>query len=284
MVDSVVGPEAFWRHRRARYLWWSLLGSLAATSLYAWHDPVGGRSGRTVVGYALGGGAAALMLWLAWFGVRKRSYYASGAPLRGWLSAHVYFGLALPFLVLLHCAFRLGWNVHTFAFVLLLLVAISGIAGVVAYGILPDRITHNRGGRRFESLFEEVASLDQEVGAVASQLPDRFSRAAARAIEETRIGGSAWRQLRGRDPHCATARALQEVLAAEKAANPVEPERSRVVQLIELLARKDALLDVVARDVRQRALLELWLWFHVPLSVAALVAVAVHVFVVFYYW
>jgi hypothetical protein len=44
------------------------------------------------------------------------------------------------------------------------------------------------------------------------------------------------------------------------------------------------LLERIRRDVRYQALLSVWLFFHVPLSFAALAAVGVHIFVVFYYW
>jgi hypothetical protein len=60
-------------------------------------------------------------------------------------------------------------------------------------------------------------------------------------------------------------------------------DQDRAKDLELLLRRKVALLAVVRRDVRYRALLDVWLWLHVPLAVATLAAVAVHIFVVFYY-
>jgi len=38
------------------------------------------------------------------------------------------------------------------------------------------------------------------------------------------------------------------------------------------------------RDVQLKAMLEIWLYFHVPLSFALLAALAGHVISVFYYW
>ena len=38
----------------------------------------------------------------------------------------------------LHAAFQVGWNVHTLAYVLMLLVIASGIYGVVNYARLPS--------------------------------------------------------------------------------------------------------------------------------------------------
>ena len=56
-----------------------------------------------------------------------------------------------------------------------------------------------------------------------------------------------------------------------------------LARLLERLAIKQSLLGRVRRDVRLKALLDTWLVIHVPLALATVAAVAVHVFVVFYY-
>ena len=40
----------------------------------------------------------------------------------------------------------------------------------------------------------------------------------------------------------------------------------------------------VARDIQFQALMEIWLYFHVPLSFALLAALTGHILVVFFYW
>jgi hypothetical protein len=262
--------------------WLKASGALVASALalYVAHDPIGGRSGDSAVGYALGVASALLIVWLLWFGVRKRSYASRGGELQGWLSAHVWLGLTLLLLVPLHSAFQFGWNVHTLAYALLVLVVLSGICGVIAYAALPELMTRNRGGRRFDAFLEEIADVDADCRNLAGALPDRVSRAISVAIEETRIGGGMLRQLSGRDPRCGTARALAELRVAEVP----EASREALNRLIELVARKSALLDTVRRDLRHQGLLDLWLLFHVPLSLATLAAVVVHVFSVFWYW
>jgi hypothetical protein len=233
------------------------------------------------VGYGLGGLCALLILWLLWFGVRKRQYFSSGAKLSAWLSGHIYLGTALLILVPLHAAFEFGWNLHTLAYGLMAGVVLTGLVSVFLYGSIPELITRERGGRRLESLFSEIAGIDKGLRGLARSQPDAVSRAVARAIDETRIGGSALRQLSGRDPDCATSWAIR---AIDREPGPAElAEREVRNQILELLVRKRGVLALVRRDVRRRALLNMFLVLHVPLSTATLAAVAAHVLAVFYY-
>ena len=55
-------------------------------------------------------------------------------------------------------------------------------------------------------------------------------------------------------------------------------------KLIDLLSRKKGLATRVARDIQFQSLMEIWLYFHVPLSFALLAALLGHVIVVFFYW
>ena len=55
-------------------------------------------------------------------------------------------------------------------------------------------------------------------------------------------------------------------------------------KLLDLLSRKKALATRVARDIQFQALMEIWLYFHVPLSFALLAALTGHILVVFFYW
>ena len=55
-------------------------------------------------------------------------------------------------------------------------------------------------------------------------------------------------------------------------------------RLIDLISRKRALATRVARDIQLQALMEIWLYFHVPLSLGLLGALTAHVVAVFFYW
>lgn len=273
-------PESFLAYDRYRFVWLALGLSAVAIGAYLFDAPPGGRSGGSWLGYTLGTIAFAAMLWLMWFGVRKRSYDSRGAPLAGWLSAHVYLGLALLVVMPLHSAFELGWNVHTLALVLASLAIATGISGLFFYTRIPTPMTRNRPGQKLAGLLEQVADLDARCRTAAAGLPDFYAQAVEGAIAGTRIGGGLDVLLRGAHSG-ATRDAIGRITTSGDSLPAAAVERRN--QVIEMLTVKERLLQRIARDLRYKALLDLWLILHVPLAFAAVVAVAVHIFLVFYY-
>lgn len=280
----MVGPRSYLAYRNYLFLKISSAVLALAILVYAWHEPVGGPSGGSWLGYTYGGIATAMIAWLMWFGVRKRSYHSDGASLQGWLSAHVYLGVILLLLVPLHAGFQFGMNVHTLAYALMAAVILSGMVGVYFYGALPPVMTRNRPGQKLESLFQQIADIDGECKLQASGLPDHYARAVALSVEETVVGGGLRQQLAGSDPDCGTTRALTQLRGYSHEMDLDAERRAQVRRLLELLALKQAQLARIRRDVRYKALLDLWLVIHVPLSFATVAAVLIHIFVVFYYW
>ena len=267
----------------ARFRWFkaSLVLVAACTLAYLWHDPPLKPYGGTWLGYALGTIGALLILWLSWYGVRKRSYSSQGA-LQGWLSAHVYLGTALIVVVTLHTGFELGWNVHTLAYVLMLLVVASGFYGVFAYLRVPRAMTENLGEDTLPGIVLRLQDLDRELREKALSLPDTLFAVVDRSVAGTRLGGSLRRIVTGRDPQCPTAAAVQ---AWPNAARAYTGEVARLdKEVYALLLEKDQLLRRARRDLRHKALLDLWLYFHVPLAMMLLAALFAHVISVFLYW
>jgi hypothetical protein len=54
--------------------------------------------------------------------------------------------------------------------------------------------------------------------------------------------------------------------------------------LLELLARKSQVVERLRRDLAYKAMMDLWLYFHVPLTFALLAGLTAHVVSVFFYW
>ena len=111
--------QSFLQYRGKRYLWIGLALCVVAVLAYGWHAPLSPPNGGTWLGYTLGTIGALLILWLTALGVRKRSYSSTLGTVQGWVSAHVYLGLALLIVATLHTGFQFGWNVHTLAYVLM---------------------------------------------------------------------------------------------------------------------------------------------------------------------
>ena len=277
----MIGPRTFLKYRDYRYLKVSIAILLIALVAYVFDAPPGGRSGSSWAGYGIGTLSAATIFWLMWVGVRKRDYTATGAPLRGWVSAHVYLGTALLFLVPLHTAFEFGLNVHTLAYAFMCVVVFSGILGVAFYSLVPTSMTRNRNNITFDAMLERIAEIDAECRLAAEGLPDYYAQAVMRSIDETRIGGSLREQLSGTDADCGTSWALSKLRSSEIELD--EESKAQERKLVELIARKELLVRQIRRDVRYKGMLDLWLIVHVPFAFATCAALIVHVFVVFWY-
>lgn len=299
--------ESILTHARSRYLWISLALCLVSIGLYVWHDPDPVPNGGTWLGYTLGTIGALLILWLLLFGVRKRSYSTSLGSTRGWLSAHIYLGTALILVALLHSGFQFGWNLHTLALVLMLLVIFSGFFGVYAYLRYPALMTRNRENATRDAMLEEIAEIDQNALALADGIAPEIHAVVLRSIENTRLGGGVWTQLRARDGSDLAIARIRSAIAERSTQIGAPPPGLKAGQtiiamvdflaggaddrqtealrkLIDMLSRKRALATRVARDIQYQAIMEIWLYIHVPLSVTLLAALIGHIVSVFFYW
>lgn len=297
--------ESILNHAKSRWLWIALGLSAASLVAYLWHDPGTPPNGGTWLGYTLGTIAAALIVWLMLFGIRKRKYANRIGTLRGWLSAHVYLGTSLILIVLLHAGFQLHWNLHTLTFLLMLVVIFSGFFGVYVYLRYPSLMTRNRESATRDALLDEIADIDQNALALADGIDPKIHAVVLRSIENTRLGGSVWTQLRARDgSDIALARVREAVAARENAGDVQLPKGGQTMfamvdflasqasdrqtealrRLIDMLSRKKGLATRVARDIQYQALMEIWLYIHVPLSFALLAALTAHIVSSFFYW
>lgn len=290
--------ESILAFRKRRYLWISLLVSAVAIAAYWIDDPQEPANGGTALGYTLGTVGLILVLWLTWFGVRKRRYASTLGSAQGWLSAHVYLGFALMVIVLLHTGFQFGNNVHTLAFVLMTLVIVSGLYGVYVYMKLPQRLSENRGDANRAELLDQLEDIDRRSKRVAEVLDEDYQELVTSGISRTQLGSTLWARLRGRDESQVMLRQGGEVRVADNAGQEAaldwlaerqsrssDPEQAGTIgELSALLRNKRRLLRQLNADLRMQAMLEVWLYAHVPLTAGLLLALAVHILTVFIYW
>jgi hypothetical protein len=264
--------HGFLEHRR--YLWLKIALALSVLTLlgYVLIDVQPRPNGGSWYGYTLGTIGALLIVWLSLLGVRKRAITAGHWSLKAWTSAHVYLGLSLVIVATLHTGFQLGWNVHTLAYALMMLVIASGVYGVVAYATLPQALSDNRRAMTKAQMVEALAAIDRQLDAAAQPLAREQADLVIAALAQDPFGAGLVARLSGRHRDCQTSRALA-------AFGEAGDER-----VAALLRKREAQLGQVRRHLRLRALLEVWLYLHVPLSAMLLAALAAHVISVFYYW
>ena len=284
---SVQQHQSILEFKHGRYFKVAVVLCLAAIGVYCWHVPPSDLKpyGGTWLGYTLGTIGAVLILWLMLLGIRKRRYGSSLGTVHGWASAHVYLGVSLIIIATLHCAFEFGWNIHTLAYVLMMLVIASGFFGVYAYLRYPQDMTANLAGESLEMMLVKVSDLEVKCKKIALELPDEFNtlvnNAFKLAAQKSALGGSFRRQLAGVDQRHPVRLARDELLKLMKLTAEQNKARGH---LVEEMTRIVVLTDRVRRDLQFRAWMQIWLYFHVPLSFALLAALTAHVISVFYFW
>lgn len=265
---------SFLKHRKFRWLWIALVLSGTAALAYALVDQQPRPNGGTWLGYTLGTIGVLLILWLSLLGVRKRHITTGAWSLKAWTSAHVYLGLSLIVIGTLHTGFQIGWNVHTLAYVLMMVVILSGIWGVIAYATLPARLSANRREMTRVEMLDALAALDRQLDSAAQPLGRAEADLVLAALRQHTFHGGAWRRLTGSYPGCATKRALKAIGTGDEA-------HARVHALLD--KRREQLAQIRGY-LRIKALLEIWLFLHIPATIALIAALIAHVISVFYYW
>jgi hypothetical protein len=292
--------ESFFNYARFRYAQYALACALLCLTAYLMNARHERARGDTMLGYTLGGIATALVLFLMFYGIRRRSFRSRAGSTKSWLSMHVYLGICVVAVATLHSALQFGYNVHTLAYVLLCLVVLSGGWGVYAYLRYPALMSRQRGDVAREKLLARLAESDRRAMMVAASTSGEVCDLMADAILRTRFGGGIWVQLRGHDESMLLVtpvgkpgyarlisnrgqRILIARLAEHQAMSKDEQTRKALLQLLQINGDRAVLVQRIQRDIQYQALMQYWLYLHLPMSFAMLAALAVHIFSVFYY-
>ncbi len=268
--------ESFISYRNYRWLLITAVSVAVCSIIYLVDDPIGGRNGGTVVGYTFGILATIGIVWLMLYGARRRAYSSALGSVQGWLSAHVWIGTGLLALVPLHAGFSFGWNVHSLAFLLMVVTIVSGMWGVVNYATLASRIESHRGGVKSNQVLEQLRSLSGSIKEMCVGKSDAFRSVAERLNPPFAV--NLFTLIRG--PKVVH---IDQRIAGDALGKLPEGERDEALRLFGLLDQKCDLTNGLLEEARVKALLRLWLFIHVPASVALCVAVAIHILSVFFF-
>jgi hypothetical protein len=233
-------------------------------------------------GLTYGALAAILMVGTAMLGLRRRmTRFALKAGLgnaQSWLQFHLYSGVLFLLLMFMHCGFRQPHGILTWwLWFLSIWVAASGLLGVVLQKWIPRLLTS---GLAIEVVYERIPELINEISEKADDLletcadpiKDFYQKHIAMALVTPRprliycidITGGIQSRLKQFDY-------LRGFLSSG------EKEK-----LNELEAFYKTKLEIDAHYTLQR-ILRLWLYTHVPLSLALLILLGAHLFAVLYY-
>lgn len=286
--------DQFLSYANGRYLKITLLLTIIMSIIYVLHDPGQPKNGGTWFGYTIGTISALLIVWLMYFGRRKRDYFSTLGTVKGWLSAHVYLGSGLLILATLHTGFQFGLNVHTLAYLLMCIAIFSGFYGAWTYVYLPIKKRENLKTISAEEYYQSIEDVDRQILKLSKELPEQLMLMISSAIERTEIGGHLFNQLSAKDRSCLivndklTSNENQStcinLLVTELAKVTDQQRATQLKQIIDLFGSRKKSLKILRYHIKTNVLLKLWLYIHVPISFALLASLMAHILSVFIYW
>jgi len=131
-------------------------------------------------------------------------------------------------------------------------------------------------------MLEALRAVDRQLHEAAQPLEAREAALVLASLEQNPFAGGLFRRLSGKYRGCATAKALTRIRRITGDRPDVGDDPLEKVD--SLLTRKQAMLARVRRHLQLKALLEVWLYVHVPATFALIAALTAHIFSVFFYW
>lgn len=237
--------------------------------------------GGTKIGLTLGIAGLSLILLLAWFGIRKRNYKSTFGTLEQWLQSHIYLGILVFIILLLHTGGRFNDQIAVTTFILVGAVVFSGVLGAILYVTVPRMLTEVESNLTVEEISDNANQLAKSMARTASGKSLPFQRIYTELIAETRPGFLAgWRLVfsSARNKKSSTGSDWANILRLV----PKEEQEDLRQMLVTSRQRKELLLRLMFQQ-RYKNILEAWLYVHVPFTIALLVFSVLHVAAVFYY-
>lgn len=271
----------------ARWRRWVFGLFAALTALYVLYRFRQFPHGGSWPGIAFGIFASLLILLLLGYGVRKRQYHSRWGTMETWLQSHVYLGLLSLFVVLYHAGFRFQDKVAVAALVVLALVVLTGLFGAILYTTVPRILTDVQGDASPEELSDEIQRFTRSMARLTEGKSPTFRRIHERLVRELKPRPlSGWRvlfrssRLRARRPARGSGGDDWTELLRQVGSEEQEDLRELLVRSRQA---KEQLQRLVAQQ-KYKNLLDVWLYAHIPLSLALVVLVVTHLVAVFYYW
>ena len=270
---SVPNSGPLWR----RVFFVLLLGAGASYWYYARNEFTHGGS---TFGLAYGIAGTALILLLAFFGIRKRWYRSTFGTLEQWMQSHIYLGLRVLVILLFHTGGRFNDKVAVTTLVLVTIVVASGIAGAILYATVPRMLTEVESELTVEELGDQLNQMARSMARIASGRSAPFQRIYDELMRQTAPGPLAgWRLIVSRLKR----KSQQDADWARLIGLVPREEQEELRQMLVVSRQRRELLLRLIYQQRYKNILESWLYIHVPFTIALLAFAALHIAAVFYY-
>src|SRR6185503_19423310 len=168
-----------------------LIGTSAS---YVYYDRREFTHGGSAFGLAYGIAGTALILLLAFFGIRKRWYRSTFGTLEQWMQSHIYLGVLVLIILFFHAGGRFNDKIAVATLVLVIIVVASGIAGAILYATVPRMLTEVESELTVEEIADQLNQLARSMARIASGRSAPFQRIYDELLRQTAPGGLAgWR-------------------------------------------------------------------------------------------
>ena len=248
---------------------------------YVWYARTEYPRGGSRLGLAYGIAGYLLILLLAFFGIRKRWHRSQLGALEQWLQSHIYLGLLVMVILVLHTGGRLHDFVAVSALALAAVVVLSGVLGAILYTTVPRMLTEVESDLTPEKISDQLNQMARTMARIASGRSVPFQRIHDELVRESRPSVLAgWRLLFAgiRKRNMRTAPEWSGLLP-----DVPREEQEELRQMLVISRQRKELLFKLHYQQRYKNILEAWLYIHVPFTIALLVMATVHVVMVFYY-
>src|ERR1041385_1939316 len=231
--------------------------------------------GGSTLGLTYGTIGYALILLLAFFGIRKRWYRSRFGTLEQWLQSHIYLGILAMVILLFHTGGRFNDKIAVATLILVAIVVGSGIVGAILYVTIPRLLTEVESELTADEISDQLNQLAKQMARIASGRSEAFQRIYNSLIAESMPGWlGGWRLLVSRLARKKATK--QSDLSAMLSLVPRDEETELRQLLVVSRQRKELLIRLLFQQ-RYKNILEAWLYVHVPFTIALLVFAIVHI-------
>lgn len=254
---------------------------IATTGSYVWYSQREFPHGGSAWGLGYGIAGTALILLLAFFGIRKRWYRSRFGTLEQWLQSHIYLGILVLVVLLFHTGGRFNDRIAVTTLVLVAIVVVSGLAGAILYVSVPRLLTEVESELTVDEISEQMNQLNKQMARIASERSEAFQRIYASLVKESHPGSFAgWRLLfapvnRKRFSSTTDLAPLLSLVPKQ--------EQDELRQMLVVSRQRRELQIRLMSQQRFRNVLEFWLYIHVPFTIVLLAFAVVHIVAAFYY-